>query len=166
MMRGRKPTASKTWSERVAPKLSPRRERELIKAQLEAIAARQAGGDPTKIASPRHSEQENIALAQECMRFLWLREHAWSAKSSVMLDIMRYADEQRRRSWAQRFGRDAPPEKDNKGLAERMFAYLVKKQKVRIWKPNSKLRTGDQVVTYRAGEFGDDAPYMRFILKI
>jgi hypothetical protein len=147
--RGRRPTAEKSISERILPRLSRRREQEEIKRMAENMARKKSGLPPLPVAQKRHSETENMRIANECMRFLWEREHVWAARAGIVADICRWVDERKAKN-----GNEAT-RIDWDRLAERMTRYIDKDRKVRVWRPGMKLRSGEIIMRYRPGDYAE-----------
>jgi hypothetical protein len=101
--------------------------------------------------NPGHySAAGNAQLAKFCMRLLWLREHQWPERLTIVQSIHRFLDE----------GGHDPD------LGERLFDMIDRNQKVRQLHDGDAPREGEIEVIYRPLEFGVDAPRMRFVQKI
>lgn len=149
--RGRRPTESKSRSERVVPRLSPRREAEAANRLAEDYARKLAGLPPLPQSERRHSETANAALARLCMRFLWEREHLWTMRGSLADDIA---------AWAADRG-------EPEATADRMERYMLKDGKVRVHRPGMALAPGEIVELYRPViSVPNTALFMAFVLKI
>jgi hypothetical protein len=159
--RGRPATAERSESERLVVRLSRRQEDVGIKRAAENWARKSAGLPPLAAPKPAYSRVENVRLAFLCMRFLWLRQHAWLVeRANLVTDIDRYLQDCRMAAGS----RATLTDWDR--LAGRMYDYIAKKQKVRIYHSGVSLKLGDMVRQYRCGEFGPDAPLMTFVLRI
>lgn len=133
--RGRQPTSSKTWSERVMPGLSKRK---------------QASRDISSKDAGLYTAAGNAQLAKFCMRLLWLREHHWPERLTVVQSINRFLIE----------GGHDPD------LGERLFDMLNKNGIIRPLADVEAPRDGEIGIDFRPFEFGTDAPRMRFVQKI
>lgn len=168
--RKRKPTAAKTWGERVMPVPSKHAQKVQIAdevARANETAARKTGGLP---AVPRAAKQftltENANLARTCMRVLWLREHIWPEKLSLDAAILRYAKQHQidhdggdREELVKLDKIDLEPE--GHALVKTLRNMIIRKRKVRILRESEELRPGEIGV-----EFSPRDRAMRFAQTI